>query len=87
MSTRGGKFAGMYTPEKTASYEGLITLSARQAMGGRPLIDGPVDVSLMIRLAVPASWSKKKQAAALAGQCCPRKSPMRTTCSRQFSTA
>ncbi len=75
VSTRGGKFARMYTPEKTASYEGLIALSARQAMGGRPLIDGPVDVSLMIRLAVPASWSKKKQAAALAGQALPTKKP------------
>ena len=75
VSTRGGKFARMYTPEKTASYEGLIALSARQAMGGRPLIDGPVDVSLMIRLAVPASWSKKKQAAALAGQVLPTKKP------------
>ncbi|MCG9081143.1 RusA family crossover junction endodeoxyribonuclease [Laribacter hongkongensis] len=75
VSTRGGKFARMYTPEKTASYEALIALSARQAMGGRPLIDGPVDVSLMIRLAVPASWSKKKQAAALAGQVLPTKKP------------
>ncbi|MCG9054738.1 RusA family crossover junction endodeoxyribonuclease [Laribacter hongkongensis] len=75
VSTRGGRFARMYTPEKTASYEGLIALSARQAMGGRPLIDGPVDVSLMIRLAVPASWSKKKQAAALAGQVLPTKKP------------
>lgn len=75
VSTRSGKFARMYTPEKTASYEGLIALSAQQAMGGRPLIDGPVDVSLMIRLAVPASWSKKKQAAALAGLVLPTKKP------------
>ena len=75
VSTRGGQFARMYTPEKTANYENLIALSAQQAMAGRPLIDGPVDVSLTIRLAVPVSWSKKKQAAALAGEVLPTKKP------------
>lgn len=75
VSTRGGKFAQMYTPEKTASYEGMVALAAQQAMAGRPLITGPVDVRMMITLPIPASWSKKKQAAALAGQILPTKKP------------
>lgn len=75
VSTRGGKFARMYTPEKTASYEGLVAMAARQAMAGRDLISGPVDVELTILLPIPASWSKKKQAAALAGQVYPTKKP------------
>ena len=28
VSTRGGKFAKMYTPEKTAYYESLVALAA-----------------------------------------------------------
>ena len=28
ISSRGGKFARMYTPEKTASYENLVALAA-----------------------------------------------------------
>lgn len=75
VSTRGGRFARMYTPEKTASYEGLIALAAQQAMAGRPPITGPADVTIKMVLPIPASWSKKKQAAALAGQVFPTKKP------------
>ena len=32
VSTRGGKFAKMYTPEKTANYETLVAMAAQQAM-------------------------------------------------------
>ncbi|MBA4707529.1 RusA family crossover junction endodeoxyribonuclease [Aquitalea aquatica] len=67
VSTRGGRFAQMYTPEKTVNYEGLVALSAAQAMAGRPPITGPAHVTLVITLPIPASWSKKKQAAALQG--------------------
>lgn len=77
VSTRGGKFAQMYTPEKTANYEGLIALAAQQEMqkiGHMPIL-GPVKVYLDIILPVPSSWSKKKQAAALQGQVYPTKKP------------
>ncbi|WP_043614247.1 RusA family crossover junction endodeoxyribonuclease [Chromobacterium violaceum] len=75
VSTRGGKFARMYTPEKTASYEGLIALAAQAAMAGRAPLTGPADVSIVMVLPIPTSWSKKKQAAALAGQVFPTKKP------------
>jgi len=75
VSTRGGRFARMYTPEKTASYEGMVALAGQQAMAGAAPIQGPVDVVLDIRLPVPASWSKKKQAQALAGSVMPTKKP------------
>ncbi|UGA38203.1 RusA family crossover junction endodeoxyribonuclease [Chromobacterium haemolyticum] len=35
VSSRGGKFARMYTPEKTANYESLIALAAQEAGNGR----------------------------------------------------
>nr|WP_199065070.1 RusA family crossover junction endodeoxyribonuclease [Chromobacterium sp. ASV5] len=75
VSTRGGKFARMYTPEKTASYEGMIALAAQAAMAGRAPLTGPADVTVVMVLPIPASWSKKKQAAALAGQVYPTKKP------------
>ena len=75
VTTRGGKFAQMYTPAKTANYESLIALAAQQAMAGRALITGPADVEMTMLLPVPVSWSKKKQAAALSGQVYPTKKP------------
>lgn len=67
--------AHMYTPTKTANYEGLIATAGSAAMDGRTLLDGPVMVELRVNLSVPKSWSKKKQAAALAGQVMPTKKP------------
>lgn len=75
VATRGGRFAQMYTPEKTASYENLVALAAQTAMAGRGLIEGPVDVDLVILLPIPVSWSKKKKQAALQGLVYPTKKP------------
>lgn len=75
---RVGKIGGharMFTPEKTVAYEGLIAHAGRQAMQGRALITGAVDVVMDIRCQVPASWSKKKQAQALAGAVRPTTKP------------
>lgn len=64
---RVGKVNGrprMFTPEKTVSYEGLVSWTAQAAMAGRALFEGPVRVNLFICCQIPASWSKKKQAQA-----------------------
>lgn len=71
-----GKFAHLYTPEKTVAYEGLVAMAAQEAMDGQAaLLDGPVAVRMDIRLSVPASWSKKKRAQALDGLIHPTKKP------------
>lgn len=70
-----GKHIQLYTPEKTASYEGVVALAARQAMAGALLLEGPVATTLEIRLPIPRSWSKRKQADALAGIEYPTKKP------------
>lgn len=74
-ATAVGGRARMYTPAKTASYEGLISMVAGSAMAGRELIEGAAFVALDIRCQVPASWSKKKQAQALAGEIHPTTKP------------
>lgn len=63
---RSGKVA-TYTPDNTARYENLVKLAAREAMKGFVLIGGAVALEVKVFLAVPASWSKKKQAEAVAG--------------------
>lgn len=65
-STRGG-FARAFTPEKTVAYEGLIAFAGQKAMDGCELITAPVYVTLTAFFAIPASWTKKRKAAALSG--------------------
>jgi Holliday junction resolvase RusA-like endonuclease len=72
---RRGNFIGHYTPEKTRSYEGMIRTAAMDAMGNRPPIDVPVELVMRAVFSVPASWSKRKHADALAGAIKPAKKP------------
>ena len=72
---RRGSFIGHYTPERTRSYEGMIRTAAMDAMGDRQPIAEPVEFVLRAVFAVPASWSKRKQADALAGTIKPGKKP------------
>ena len=48
-ATTVGGMARMYTPKKTASYEGLVAHTAQIAMAGRALFDGPVRLDMLIR--------------------------------------
>jgi Holliday junction resolvase RusA-like endonuclease len=52
-----------YTPAKTVSYEAELKFFAMQAMGNRPLFEGPLSVAVFATFPKPASWSKKKAAA------------------------
>ena len=72
---RRGNFVTTYTPEKTATYENLVKVKAEQAMDGRPMIDGPVEVSIRLIVTPPASWSQKKQREALEGRIFPTSKP------------
>lgn len=70
-----GQHARLFTPAKTANYEGLIAHAASQAMAGRSLVNGPVLVELRMGLAIPQSASKKRKSAMAAGQIMPTKKP------------
>lgn len=70
-----GGFSRMATPAKTVAYEGLVAHAAQTAMDGRPMLEGAVSVELDLHCQVPASWSKRKQAAALAGKLAPTTKP------------
>lgn len=63
-----GNFVQTYTPAKTKSYEDEIKMFAKAAMGSTEPLETPVEVFLYIRNTVPASYSKKRTEACLAGQ-------------------
>lgn len=65
----------MYTPKKTASYEGLVAQMSLAAMAGRDVVAGPVRVDIDIRLQIPASWSNKKKLGAAASKVAATKKP------------
>lgn len=72
---RIGSNVRMFTPAKTLAYEGLVAHCGAQAMAGRALIDGPVELRLLIDVQIPASWSKRKHAQALSGEILPTTKP------------
>ncbi|KQQ94980.1 RusA family crossover junction endodeoxyribonuclease [Massilia sp. Leaf139] len=72
---RRGAHVVAYTPAKTASYENLVKLAATTAMSGKLPSTKPVALSLVLNLQVPASWSNKRRAAAIAGTICATKKP------------
>ena len=62
-----GAHIGHYTPEKTRTHEGLIRSAALDQLGDRPAFEQPVEFCLRADFAVPASWSRRKQQLAIAG--------------------
>lgn len=73
-----GQHARMFTPQKTAAYEGLVAHAAHTAMaqaGRLDLFENAVGCNVFIDCQVPASWSGKKQRLALAGEVLPTSKP------------
>ena len=64
-----------YTPADTLSYEGVIRHEAALEMRGEPPIDGPLSIAVTAVLPIPASWSRKKREAAIAGALWPTGRP------------
>jgi Holliday junction resolvase RusA-like endonuclease len=50
-----------YTPAKTRVAEGVVRFYAKAAMGGAPLLEGPLKLSVWMSQQPPPSWPKKKK--------------------------
>lgn len=68
---RAGNGNVVYTPEKTRKYENTVGWCAAQAMAGELPFDAPCRMTLRAYVAIPQSWSLKKQAAAERGEVVP----------------
>lgn len=71
----GKQFIANYAPKETVEYENLVRMAASRAMAGRAPSELPVLVELVATCSIPASWSKKKQHAALMGEVMPTGKP------------
>lgn len=72
---RRGAFVSVWTDKKTGDYESLLKEAAREAMCGVIMRLGPLTVRIEAGTPVPASWSGKKQAAAVRGDLWPTGKP------------
>jgi Holliday junction resolvase RusA-like endonuclease len=64
-----------FTPAHVRKYEDAARFAAHVAMNGREPIAGAVRLEMVVELAIPPSWSKKKHAAALLGELRPTSRP------------
>jgi Holliday junction resolvase RusA-like endonuclease len=71
----GREFDMAYTPAKTRQYEGIVRSRAEDAMAGRPPLQGPLHVAVVIRVRPPMSWPTWKREAALRGDIVPDSKP------------
>jgi Holliday junction resolvase RusA-like endonuclease len=76
VQVNGGRaFATVFTDKNTRAYEDALKKAGIHAMGGRPHLDEAVSVMILAHMPVPASWSNKKRAQALAGDIQPTTPP------------
>jgi Holliday junction resolvase RusA-like endonuclease len=74
--TRTGlQFVQVYTDAETRKYEDRLRAAAALAMHGRDVLTGPLCVMIVTHFPVPASWSKRKRTAAMAGELRPTGKP------------
>jgi Holliday junction resolvase RusA-like endonuclease len=74
-ATARGGFARLYADPRTAGYENLVALAAREALAGRAPLDEPLHMHVSVRLVPPASTSRKAREAMLRGEVHPGKRP------------
>jgi Holliday junction resolvase RusA-like endonuclease len=72
---------------KTRAYEAQAALFAAQAMSGRPPLENAVRLDLVAVMGIPASWSGRKRAAALAGSVRPTRRPDLSNCMKACEDA
>ena len=66
---------GTYTPEKTVVYENLVKTIAQQAMQGKQLLEGKLQMKIFANFKIPNTISKKKHEDMCNGNIRPIKRP------------
>lgn len=56
-----GKFVMMHSDAATVNAEAMVRDFAAKAMAGRPLLTNAVNLTIVLYLQKPASWSRKKR--------------------------
>jgi len=71
----GPRSKQFFTPKDQRGYATSLQWVGKEAMATRPLLSGPLSLSVVARLPIPASWTAKKKAAAVAGVVLPTSKP------------
>lgn len=69
------QFVTNYMPAQSAKEQSTIRQIASIAIGNRPPLDGPVELKVVAYMPIPASWSQRKQADAVADKVRPTGRP------------
>jgi Holliday junction resolvase RusA-like endonuclease len=69
--TKGGT---AYTPNRTRKGEAWVKACMIQ-QAGQPMLEGPLDIDVLVTLEIPISWPRKKREAAAVGILRPTKRP------------
>lgn len=64
-----------YSPAETRKYNAHGCLAAQLVVGDRPPLSGPVCLTALVELPIPALWSKRRTAAAIVGDIRPTSRP------------
>lgn len=71
----GASFASVYTDAETLEYERGIAQAGAAAWSSRPPLDEALTVFVEAFMPIPASWSRRKQGQAVAGEIFPTGKP------------
>ncbi len=66
--TSAGGYAKAYDPIRSRMFKKKVRSVALMAMGGKPPVEGAVEVEISVGIEVPSSWWRKKRLSALAGE-------------------
>jgi Holliday junction resolvase RusA-like endonuclease len=66
---------GVFTPKTTRAFEATVRQLAAIEMRGRPPLQGPVKVELLVEVPIPTSWPMTRRLAALSGGILPTARP------------
>lgn len=67
--------SGVYTPERTLTYEARLQHRAQDVVGHRPLLTGPLNLEIVAFMPIAESKPRRWREAALAGEERPVKKP------------
>lgn len=70
-----GAAGNAYTPERTVTFESRLAYEAQHVMAGRPLLEGPIAVELVVVVPVPTGRPRRWHAALAAGEVLPTVKP------------
>jgi Holliday junction resolvase RusA-like endonuclease len=85
--TRLGPRGVPFNPIKQRNNAATLRMAAQEAMAGRALFDCAVRIDVSAEFGIPASWSKRKQAAAAVGEIRPAKRPDLSNVIKQLEDA